>query len=56
MNNNSLYIIKVPEDGELFEYQYHSLRSANDHYDFEKSCYMYEYDLTEKVYHFVKAK
>lgn len=52
--SESLYIIKVPEDGEVFEYQYHSERSANEHYDFEKSCSMYEYINGE--YHFIKAK
>lgn len=51
---NSLYILKVPEDGDIFEYQYHSLRSAEEHYDFEKSCIMYEY--INGNYYFVKAK
>lgn len=52
--NNNLYIIKVPEDGDVFEYEYHSMRSANDHFDFEKTCTMYEYINGE--YHFIKAK
>lgn len=51
---NSLYILKVPEDGDIFEYQYHSIKSAEDHYNFEKSCYMYEY--INGNYHFIKGK
>ena len=52
--SNNLYILKVLEDGEIFTYKYITKRIAEEHYDFEKSCYMYEY--VNGKYHFVKSK
>jgi|GEM_PF-5834704 len=54
MNKNSLYIVKVLDDGEVFEYQYGNYNHAKEHYDTEKVATIYEYD--QGNYHFVESK
>lgn len=36
-NDDYLYIVKVHEDGETYEYQYGNQRHAMEHYNMEKS-------------------
>ena len=38
-----LYILKVIEDGEVYEYEYGNLRHALEHYDKEETATVIEY-------------
>jgi hypothetical protein len=51
---NSPYMLKVSRDGEIYTYEYITKRIAEDHYDFEEFCMMYEYN--NGNYQLLKAK
>ena len=38
-----LYIVRVFEDGEIYEYEYESLRQAEERYEWEKSAEIWLY-------------
>ena len=38
-----LYVLKVTEDGEIYEYEYGNLRHALAHYEKEKTAAVIEY-------------
>lgn len=38
-----LYVLKVTEDGEVYEYEYGNLRHALEHYDKEETATVIEY-------------
>lgn len=51
---DSLYIVKVLEDGEAYEYEYGNLKHAREHYNNEKTAQLVEY--SDGEYHLVEAK
>lgn len=40
---SNLYIVRVTEDGELYEYEYGNLPHAREHYSQEESASLFEY-------------
>ena len=49
-----LYIVKVFEDGEKFEYEYGNLKHAREHFDSESHAVLVEYK--DGKYDLVRAK
>lgn len=39
-----LYIVRVIDGGEIYEYEYGNLPHAKDHYDWEKSAAIWLYE------------
>jgi len=54
MSNESIFIVKVLDDGEVFEYEYSNYKHAKEQYDNEKVATIYEY--IDGNYHFVESK
>lgn len=52
--DNSLYIVIVPEDSEVYQYEYGNLPHALEHYNNERSAFIFEYN--SRKYHFVEGK
>lgn len=50
----SIYILEVTEDGEKYQYEYGNRQHAEEHYNSEKFCIMYEYN--NGNYYFMKNK
>lgn len=51
---DSLYVLKVLDEEEIYTYEYGNLPHAQEHFDFEKYCIMFEYN--NGKYKAVKAK
>jgi hypothetical protein len=49
-----MYIIEVNEDGENMQYEYGSKAHAEEHYNFEAHCTMYEY--IDGKHYYMKSK
>lgn len=41
--SESLYIVRVTEDGEFYDYEYGNLKHADEHYNTEKTASLIEY-------------
>lgn len=41
--DESLYIIRVPDNNEFFDYEYGNIEHANEHYNTEKTASLLEY-------------
>lgn len=54
INNSSIYIVEVSEDGDKFVYEYGNIKYAEEHFNNEKISTIYEYN--EGKYYFVKSK
>ena len=54
INKNSIFIVKVQDGEETFDYQYNNYSHAKQHYDNEKNAIIYEY--VEGNYYFVESK
>ncbi len=55
MNNSSLYIVEVFEDGEKFEYEYGNLKHAREHFGREQgTAFLLEYNRGN--YHLIDCK
>ena len=54
INPNNIFIVKVVEDGDMFDYQYNNYNHAKQHYDTEKNAIIFEY--VEGDYYFVESK
>jgi len=54
ISKNSIFIVKVLDDGETFEYEYCNYSHAKEHYNNEKTATIYEY--VEGNYHYVESK
>ena len=54
INPNNIFIVKVVDDGEMFEYEYNNYNHAKQHYNNEKNATIYEYSKGE--YYFVESK
>jgi hypothetical protein len=52
--SDSIFIVKVVEDGDMFDYQYSNYSHAKQHYDNEKNAIIFEY--VEGDYYFVESK
>jgi len=52
--NSSIFVLKVMDDGEIFEYEYGNYSHAKEHYTSEKSATLYEY--VNGNYHLVDTK
>ena len=50
----SMFILKVMDDGELFEYEYGNYSHAKEHYDNELTATIYKY--INGNYHYVESK
>jgi len=50
----SMFILKVMDDDEIFEYEYSNFKHAKEHYDTENIATIYEY--IEGNYHYVESK
>lgn len=52
---NSLYLLNVIDNEEIFPYPYNKLQTAENHFDFEQtSCKLYEY--IDGQYKLIKQK
>jgi len=49
-----MFILKVMDEGEMFEYEYGNYTHAKEHYDTEKVATIYE--CIEGNYHYVESK
>jgi len=52
--NTSIFVLKVMDDGEVFEYEYGNYTHAKEQYDNEKVATIYEY--VNGNYHYVESK
>jgi len=52
--NTNLFIVKVLDDGEQFEYEYSNYKHAKEQYDMENIATIYEY--IGGNYHYVESK
>lgn len=54
IDNSSIFIVEVSEDGEKFQYEYANIKQAEEHYNNEKVANLYEYN--KGKHYFVKGK
>lgn len=54
ISNTSIFVLKVLDDGEIFEYEYGNYSHAKAHYDNENTVTLYEY--IDGKYHLVVTK
>lgn len=50
----SIFIVKVFEEGENFEYEYSNMNHARQHFDTENKAYLLEYNRGK--YYFIDCK
>jgi hypothetical protein len=48
--SESLYIVQVLEDGEIYDYEYGNITHAEEHYNSEKSASLIEYKDGNHIY------
>jgi len=51
--NESIYIVQVTEEDEIFQYEYGSLKHAKEHYNNEQNALLLEYK--NGKYHMVET-
>lgn len=54
ISKNCIFVLKVLDDGAVFDYQYNNYKHAKEHYDMETTATLYEYD--NGNYHYVESK